>query len=168
MSLEYRDGKVEKISESTRRGVGIELYVDDRYSLVSTSDLRPDALKTLITDSIAIAKTLAPDPFRALPDPALYRGQSSIDLKLEDAKYDSVTADKTQQFAKEGTAIETKLVAEGQKPAVSVLAGGHVDCGAAATFVQTLPAASVIFSFTSPAGFLVTHDITAAAGGFSP
>src|ERR1700760_890263 len=39
----------------------------------------------------------------------------------------------TRQFAKEGTAIETKLVAEGQKPAVSMLAGGHVDCASAAT-----------------------------------
>ena len=50
----------------------------------------------------------------------------------------------TQQLAKEGTAIETKLVAEGQKPAVSMLGGGHVDCGAATTFVQTLPPAAVV------------------------
>ncbi len=50
----------------------------------------------------------------------------------------------TQQFAREGTAIETKLVAEGQKPAVSMLAGGHVDCASAATFVQTVPAAAVV------------------------
>lgn len=50
----------------------------------------------------------------------------------------------SQRFAKEGTAIETKLVAEGQKPAVSMLAGGHVDCASAATFVQTLPPAAVL------------------------
>ena len=49
-----------------------------------------------------------------------------------------------QHFAKEGTAIETKLVAEGQKPAVSMLAGGHVDCASAATFVQTIPPAAVL------------------------
>jgi PmbA protein len=101
VSLEYRDGKVEKISEATRRGVGIELFVDDRYSVVSTSDLRPEALKTLIADSIAVAKTLAADPFRALPDPALYKGQAAVDLKLEDPKYDAVTADNTQRYAKD-------------------------------------------------------------------
>jgi PmbA protein len=101
VSLEYRDGKVEKISEATRRGVGIELFVNERYSVVSTSDLRPEALKQLITDSITVAKTLAPDPYRALPDPALYKGQSTVDLKLEDSKYDAVTAEKTQQYAKE-------------------------------------------------------------------
>ena len=30
------------------------------------------------------------------------------------------------------------------------------------------PAASLIFSFTSPRGFLLSHEMTAAAGGFSP
>jgi hypothetical protein len=50
----------------------------------------------------------------------------------------------SQQFAKEGTSIETKLVAEGQKPAVSMLATGHVDCASAVAFVQALPAAGVL------------------------
>ena len=49
-----------------------------------------------------------------------------------------------QQFAKEGTRIETELVSEGEKPAVSMLAGGHVDCAAAVTFVQTIPPAAVL------------------------
>jgi hypothetical protein len=49
-----------------------------------------------------------------------------------------------QQFAKEGTAIETKLVAEGQRPAVSMLAGGHVDCASAVTYIQTIPPSAVL------------------------
>ncbi len=49
-----------------------------------------------------------------------------------------------QRLAKEGTAIETKLVAEGQRPAVSMLASGHIDCSSAATFVQTLPPNAVV------------------------
>ena len=48
------------------------------------------------------------------------------------------------EFAKQGIAIETKLVAEGQKPAVSMLAGGHVDCSSAVTFVQTVPPSAVL------------------------
>jgi len=100
VSLEYRDGKVEKISEATRRGVSVELFVDDRYSVVSTSDLRDAALKTLITDSVALAKTLAPDPYRALPDPSLFKGQATADLKLEDPQYDSISADDTTRISK--------------------------------------------------------------------
>jgi hypothetical protein len=44
-----------------------------------------------------------------------------------------------QRLAKEGTVIETRLVAEGQRPAVSMLAGGHVDCASALSFVQSIP-----------------------------
>ncbi len=55
-----------------------------------------------------------------------------------------IDAKLAQQFAREGTSIETKLVAEGQKPSVSMLASGHVDCAAAASFVQSVPPASVV------------------------
>ena len=100
VSLNYRDGKVESISESTTRGVSLQLYVDGRYSTVSTSDLRPDALKTFIGDTITIAKAIAPDPFRALPDSGLYKGQSDADLQLEDPKYAGVSADDGRRVAK--------------------------------------------------------------------
>ena len=100
VSLDWRDGKIEKISESTTRGVSLQLYVDGRFSTVSTSDLRPDALKSFIADQIAIAKTISPDPARGLADPALYKGQASIDLLTEDPKYASVTADDGRKIAK--------------------------------------------------------------------
>ena len=100
VSLDYRDGAVEKISEATTRGVALQLYVDGRYSTASTSDLRPEALKTFISDSIAIAKAIQPDPFRTLPDPALYKGQTSADLQLEDPKYASVGAEEARRVAK--------------------------------------------------------------------
>ncbi|HEX2833032.1 MAG TPA: TldD/PmbA family protein [Thermoanaerobaculia bacterium] len=100
VSLDYRDDKVERISESTTRGVNIQLYVDGRFSSASTSDLRPDALKTFITDAVALAKTISADPFRALPDPALYKGQPAVDLQLEDPKYATVTADEGRKIAK--------------------------------------------------------------------
>jgi PmbA protein len=100
VSLDYRDGAVEKISEATTRGVNLQLFVDGRYSTASTSDLRPEALKTFIGDSIALAKSIQPDPFRALPDPALYKGQIAADLQLEDPKYAAVTADEGRRVAK--------------------------------------------------------------------
>lgn len=101
VSLDYRDGKVEKISESTKRGVNLQLFVNGRYSSVSTSDLRPEALETFIGDSIALTKAIAADPFRGLPDPELYKGQSAADLQLEDPKYAAVTADDGRKLAKE-------------------------------------------------------------------
>ncbi|HYI08710.1 MAG TPA: TldD/PmbA family protein [Thermoanaerobaculia bacterium] len=100
VSLDYRDGKVEKISESTTRGIVIQLYANGRYASGSTSDLRPEALKTFVTDNVTLAKSISPDPFRGLPDAALYKGQSGTDLQLEDPKYTAVTAEEGRRVAK--------------------------------------------------------------------
>ena len=43
VTLEWRDGRAEKVSEATTRGLAAQLYVDGRYSSASTSDLRPEA-----------------------------------------------------------------------------------------------------------------------------
>jgi PmbA protein len=101
VSVEWRDGKVERINEATRRSLGLQLYVDGRYSSVSSSDLRKEALDTFIGDSIAMTRVLAEDPFRALPDPALYQGRASVDLELEDPAYPTVTPERRRQAAKE-------------------------------------------------------------------
>ena len=61
-----------------------------------------------------------------------------------------------QQFAREGTAIESKLVAEGQRPTVSMLAGGHVDCASVLTFVETVPPAAVLDAEPSLVGAITT------------
>src|SRR5207237_386401 len=72
VSLTWRDGKVENVSEATTRGVSVALYVDGRYASMSSNDLRPEALETLLSDSVAMARTLAVDSFRTLPEDGLY------------------------------------------------------------------------------------------------
>ncbi|MGK2859759.1 MAG: TldD/PmbA family protein [Thermoanaerobaculia bacterium] len=104
VDFQWRDGKAEKVEESTTRGVQLAVFADERYAVVSTSDLRPDALETFIGDAVVLAKSLAKDPYRALPDPELYKGQSNVDLGLEDPKYDTVTPEIRQKIAKEAEA----------------------------------------------------------------
>jgi PmbA protein len=101
VSVEWRDGRVEKINEATTRGVGLQLYVDGRYSSVQSSDLRPEALDAFIGDSIAMTRALTPDPHRSLPEPALYTGQAKVDLQLDDPAYPTVTAEKRRALAQE-------------------------------------------------------------------
>ena len=67
VEVAWRDGKLEKVTEATTRGLGLDLYVDGRYASVGTSDLRPEALERFVADSVALARTLAPDPHRRLP-----------------------------------------------------------------------------------------------------
>ncbi|MFO0552058.1 MAG: TldD/PmbA family protein [Polyangiaceae bacterium] len=101
VELTWRDGKVEKTSEATTRGLSVALYVDGKYSAVSTSDLRPDAVSKFLEETLAMTKTLARDPFRSLPDPKLYEGRAKLDLQLADPAYDSLTAEQRLAWAKE-------------------------------------------------------------------
>lgn len=55
-----------------------------------------------------------------------------------------IDAKMAKQFATEGARIETELVSSGQKPSVSMIADGQVDCEAALSFVQTIPPAAVL------------------------
>jgi PmbA protein len=99
VEVAWRDGKVEKVSEATTRGLGLDVYVDGRYAAVSTSDLRPEALDRFIGEAVALARSLAPDPHRRLPDPALYAGQADVDLELEDPDYGRVDAATRRRLA---------------------------------------------------------------------
>jgi PmbA protein len=88
----WRDGRVERVTEATTRGLGLDLYVDGRYAAVSTSDLRPEALERFVEDAVALARTLAPDPHRRLPEPELYRDRPEVDLELEDPSHGALDA----------------------------------------------------------------------------
>jgi len=99
VTVQWRDGKVEQINEATTRGVGLQLYVDGRYSAVQSSDLRPDALASFIADAVTMTRSLAPDPHRSLPEPALYAGRPSGDLQIDDPAYTSVSAEKRRAIA---------------------------------------------------------------------
>ena len=70
VEISYRLQKPENIKEATTRNLNIEIYVDNRYSGQSTSDLRQDALKDFISNAVVTTKLLAEDPHRTLPDPA--------------------------------------------------------------------------------------------------
>lgn len=128
VELGFRDGRVEKTSEATTRALSMALYVDGRYSAVSTSDLRPEALSSFLDESIAMARTLAKDPYRALPDPALYAGRATVDLRIFDPKHESVTPDVRIRMAR-----EMEQAARAVKGAESIIS---VTTGASDSHVQ--------------------------------
>jgi hypothetical protein len=84
VGVQWRDGQIEQVTESTTRGLALSLYVDGRFASVSTSDLRPEAIGPFIGDAVAMTRTLSEDPFRVLPDPALYANRPDLDLQFAD------------------------------------------------------------------------------------
>ena len=97
----FRDGKIEKVEESTSRGLGISLYVDGRYSSHSTTDLRPDRLQAFIKEAVALTRALQPDPQRKIPDPALFEGRPSVDLERVDPAVTGVTREQREAWCAE-------------------------------------------------------------------
>jgi PmbA protein len=93
-----RDGKLEKVQESTSRALGIDIYVDGKYSSHSTTDLRPENLQAFVNEAVALTRALQPDPHRLIPDPALFEGRPDVDLDLVDSKLGEVTQAQRQQW----------------------------------------------------------------------
>lgn len=101
VSFTYRDGKVEKVEESTSRGLGVSIYVDGRYSSHSTTDLRPDRLASFIREAVALTRALQPDPFRKIPDPALFKDRPTVDLQRVDPQVAQVAREQREAWCAE-------------------------------------------------------------------
>jgi len=98
LDISFRDGKLEKIQESTSRSLDATLYHEGRYSSSTTSDLRPAAVERFLQQARDMTALLTVDPFRALPDPSLYEGQADVDLQLEDPGYAALDIDRRKQL----------------------------------------------------------------------
>jgi PmbA protein len=97
--LVVRDGKIEKVQAATSRSLSLQVYADGRYSAHSTTDLTPERLGRFVADAVAMTKALPVDPFRAIPDPALFEGRAAVDLGLVDPAISAITPAQREAWA---------------------------------------------------------------------
>jgi PmbA protein len=119
VEISYRERKPEKIKEASTKALGLEIFVNGRYSLMSTSDLRKNALKDFIIRAVAATRLLAEDPYRTLPDPKYYQGRPTLDLGLVDSSYGGLTPEMRHNYVK---ALEDACLAKGGDKVISVTA----------------------------------------------
>lgn len=91
LEFQWRDGRLEKVKEDTSRSLGVAIYVDGRYSRHGTNDLDPRRLAGFMREAVALTRLLEVDPYRRIPDPALYEGRADLDLELVDASLAGLT-----------------------------------------------------------------------------
>ena len=101
VDIEFRDKKLEKLSESTQNSLTLDIYSDSRYSSHSTNDLRKESLGKFIKEAVSTTKYLTPDEYRALPDTKYYPDKTSVDLKLKDQSYMNVESSERVSMARE-------------------------------------------------------------------
>lgn len=92
LELAWRKEKIETLSSAGRSALHINLYVDGKFGSYSTSDLRPDAVKSFIRKNIDMTRLLEEDPARGLPDPERYQNRAETDLELFDENVAAYTA----------------------------------------------------------------------------
>lgn len=101
VQVEWRDGKLDRIRESTTRSLSLSVYVEGRYSANSTSDLRADALDEWIRGTVASTRYLAKDPHRKLPSPDRYKDPFTGDLDVHDPRVASISPEDRLTAARE-------------------------------------------------------------------
>jgi PmbA protein len=119
VEISYRERKPETIKEASTRDLLVKLYVNGRYSAQGTSDLRPEALKTFISNAVATTRLLAEDPFRTLPDPKYYAGRAELDLGLVDPAHAKLTPADRHEWAR---ALEDAALKRGGDKVISATA----------------------------------------------
>lgn len=119
VEISYRQRRPENIKEATTKQLSIQIFVNGRYSIQTTSDLRKDALQEFITNAIVATKLLAEDPYRSLPDPKYYEGRQEMDLGMVDPAHEAFTPEERHNLVK---AIENAALEEGGEKVISVTA----------------------------------------------
>ncbi|HIE65186.1 MAG: TldD/PmbA family protein [Nitrospira sp.] len=71
-STQVRLNTVENISNARGKRLGLRLMFGKRSAMTSTSDLSSSSLDKLLSDTCALARIAAEDPFRGLPQPDEY------------------------------------------------------------------------------------------------
>jgi PmbA protein len=117
VEVQYREQKPENVKEATTQGVGVDVYVNERYASQNTSDLRQEALKSFVANVVESAKLLEPDPYRSLPDPEYYEGRQKIDLQIMDPAYREITPELRHSMAKK---LESACMEAGGEQVISV------------------------------------------------
>lgn len=101
LRFEWREGRLERVQESTSRRLGLAIYVDGRYSTCSTNDLDPKRLAAFAREAVDLTRCLEVDPYRKPTPPELYEGRSDVDLDLIDPALSDLSREKRIEWCRE-------------------------------------------------------------------
>jgi len=125
IDVSIRDGEPDKASASTRQGLSLRLFIEGRFAVHSTSDLRPQGLAAFVADAAALTKALEPDPYRSLPDPTRYPVGPAPELGLYDPELAQAPAGYWADKAARMEALASKRAKDSGPQVVSVIGGAY-------------------------------------------
>jgi len=82
-SVTVRKGEVETLKDAGSKALGIRVFIGKRSATSHTSDFSPSALKSLVQETVAMARATGEDSAAGLPDEMI--PPENVDLGLHDA-----------------------------------------------------------------------------------
>ena len=116
--FEYRDGALEKVKDTTARGLNIQVFASGRYSTHQTTDLNTDRLEDFVSEAVAITRALEPDEFRRITPEELFDNRPVDNLDLVDTGVDELSREQRMEWCRELDAEAT-----GHERVISATAG---------------------------------------------
>lgn len=120
VEMSHRDHKLEEVKEATSQNIGMDVFVNQRFSTQTTVDLRQESLDMFVRNAIETTKLLEEDPYRCLPDPRYYEGRQDIELEMSDNGYETVTPELRLTMTRE---LEDSCREAGGDKVVSITSG---------------------------------------------
>lgn len=120
-SVGVRLGGIETLKEATDRGLGLRVLIDGKQASVSGSDFGHQALDTLITDAIELARATSPDDSAGLPANEEF-ATTIPDLDLYDGEIAALSPEDKIELA-----IRAEQAAREYSPLITNFDGGGFD-----------------------------------------
>ncbi|MDC0584117.1 TldD/PmbA family protein [Bacteroidales bacterium] len=157
-SYDYRNCELENVLQSTENELRLDIYIDNKFSSNTTSNLNEATIDLFIKNSIEGTRFLAPDEFRSLPEPELYP-KAIQDLKLYDSQIEALDI-----AAKKSMALKINEAAHSKDNKILSSVGSLNDY-----LFSTTKASSNGFSGTNKRSYITLNsEVTVKDGEFRP
>lgn len=135
VEFEFRDGALEKVKDTTARGLNIQLFANGRYSTHQTTDLNVQRLAGFVSEAVAITRALEADKFRMITPQDLFGSRPVDDLDLVDAGVAELNREQRLAWCRDLDAVATShervisatsAVSDGTSKSASASSNGFV------------------------------------------
>ena len=101
-SVTVRKGEVETLKEAGSKAVGLRAFVGKRSATSYTSDFSPDGLRTLVSQTVEMARVTGEDPASGLPDEPTVA--EPVDLQIYDPSPEALPTEERIERARRAEA----------------------------------------------------------------
>ena len=116
-SVSVRNGEIENLVESGSRRIGIDIFVDGRKAVITSTDISEESIDQLLAEGVELAGVMDRDEYAGLPDKDELGAAGGGDLEMfDDASSAVTTADKidmAMRLEQAATAMDARIISDG-------------------------------------------------------